>query len=114
MTANTPSLSEIMQKAQEMQTKMQQVQRKVAALIAQGEAGGGLAKVTLNGQHEMRDLTIDPSLLKESPVVIADVIKAAHQDAKRKVDLLMQKEMTSMAKEMGLPEDVGGASGMVE
>lgn len=103
---STPSLNEIMQKAQAMQGKMQQAQQKLAGLVAEGMAGGGLAKVTLNGQHEMKALFIDPALLNEPREVIEDVIIAAYQDAKRKVEEIMKKEMSNIAKDIGLPQDL--------
>lgn len=102
----TPSLSEIMQKAKEMQTKMQQAQQKLTTLLAQGEAGAGMAKVTLNGQHEMKAISLDPSLLQETREVIEDVVIAAHQDAKRKIDELIQKEMATIAQDIGLPNSI--------
>ena len=102
----TPSLNEIMQKAKEMQAKMQQAQQKLVSITAQGVSGGGLVKITLNGQHEMRQLSIDPALLKEPAEVVEGVIIAAYNDAKRKIEELMRKEMSVIAQDIGLPQSI--------
>ena len=65
-----------------------------------------MVKVTLDGQHEMKALSLDPSLLQESHEVIEDVIIAAYHDARGKIENLMKKEMANIAQEMGLPQDV--------
>jgi|GEM_PF-439184 len=101
------TLNEIMNKAKEMQQKMQSVQQKLAAMVVKGVAGGGMVEVTINGQHVMTALEIDSSLFKEPVNVVQDVIMAAHKDAVRKLEDLMKKEMATIAQEMGLPQGDG-------
>lgn len=80
-------LNALMQQAQAMQARMQDAQEKMAATSAEGSAGGGLVSVTLKGPSEMTTLRIDPSLLADNdPEILADLIMAAHADAKRKLD----------------------------
>ena len=77
----------LMSKAKEMQEKMQAMQEELANLEVSGSAGGGLVTVTLNGKGMMSNLTIDPSLLKEDETdIVEDLVLAAHNDAKGKVE----------------------------
>lgn len=80
-------LNAIMQQAQAMQARMQQAQEKMAETTAEGSSGGGLVKATLKGASELVGLTLDPSLLADGDAeILADLIMAAHADAKRKLD----------------------------
>ncbi len=77
----------LMSKAKEMQEKMQAMQEALANLEVEGSSGGGLVTVTLNGKGVMTNLTIDPSLLKEDETdIVEDLVLAAHNDAKVKVE----------------------------
>ncbi len=77
----------LMSKAKEMQEKMQAMQEELANLEVSGSAGGGLVTVTLNGKGMMTNLAIDPSLLKEEETdIVEDLVLAAHNDAKTKVE----------------------------
>ena len=80
-------LNALMQQAQAMQAKLQEAQDKMAETTAEGSSGGGLVKATLKGPSEMIALTIDPSLLADGDAdILADLVMAAHADAKRKLD----------------------------
>ena len=82
-----PDLNALMQQAQAMQARMQQAQEKMAESTAEGSSGGGLVKITLKGPSELIALTIDPSLLADNDAeILADLVMAAHADAKRKLD----------------------------
>ena len=82
-----PDLNALMQQAQAMQARMQQAQEKMAETTAEGSSGGGLVKITLKGASELIALTIDPSLLADNDAeILADLVMAAHADAKRKLD----------------------------
>ena len=94
----------LMGKAKEMQAKFQAMQEEIAALVATGQAGGGLVKVTLTGKFEMKALDIDPSLFKEDDVeVLEDLILAAHNDARAKVEQAMQEKTQAMTAGLPLP-----------
>lgn len=91
-------LAKIMQQAQQMQGKMQEAQEKIEATEADGVAGAGLVRVRLRGKGELVSLTIDPSLMGDDPEILEDLIKAAHADARRRLDEAMEaamKEATS-------------------
>lgn len=96
----------MMSKAKEMQAKFQALQEEIAAMEATGQSGGGLVGVTLTGKFEMRSLKIDPSLFKEDDVeVLEDLILAAHNDAKAKVEAAMQEKTRELTA--GLPMPAG-------
>ena len=94
-------LSKIMQQAQEMQAKMQEAQAKVEATEAEGIAGAGLVSVRLKGKGEMIGLSIDPSLLEDEAEIIEDLVKAAHSDARKRLDEAMEKAMKEATSGMG-------------
>lgn len=94
----------MMSKAREMQAKFQTMQEEIAAIEASGQAGGGLVQVVLSGKFEMRSLKIDPSLFKEDDVeVLEDLILAAHNDAKAKVEALMQQKTQELTAGLPIP-----------
>ena len=94
-------LSKIMQQAQEMQAKMQEAQQKVEQIEAEGIAGAGLVSVRLKGKGEMIGLSIDPSLLEDEAEIIEDLVKAAHSDARKRLDEAMEKAMKEATSGMG-------------
>ena len=80
-------LNALMQQAQAMQQKLQDAQAKMAETTASGTSGGGLVTVALRGAGEITGVTIDDSLLVPGEgEILADLIVAAHADAKRKLD----------------------------
>ena len=94
----------MMGKAKEMQAKLQALQEEIAQLEETGQAGGGLVHVTLSGKSEMRALKIDPSLFKEDDVeVLEDLILAAHNDAKAKVEAVMQQKTQELTAGLPIP-----------
>ena len=86
-------LAKIMQQAQQMQAKMQEAQAKIEATEADGVAGAGLVKVRLRGKGELVGLSIDPSLMGDEAEILEDLIKAAHADARRRLDEAMDAAM---------------------
>ncbi|MBX9453046.1 MAG: YbaB/EbfC family nucleoid-associated protein [Mesorhizobium sp.] len=94
----------MMSKAKEMQAKFQAMQEEIANIEASGQAGGGMVQVTLSGKFEMRSLKIDPSLFKEDDVeVLEDLILAAHNDAKSKVEAVMQQKTQELTAGLPIP-----------
>jgi nucleoid-associated protein EbfC len=94
----------LMGKAKEMQAKFQAMQEEIATLEASGQSGGGLVKVTLSGKFDMKKLEIDPSLFKEDDVeVLEDLILAAHNDAKVKVEEVMQQKTQALTAGLPIP-----------
>jgi len=97
-------LMKMMQKAQEIQGRMQQFQEELSRLEMEGQSGGGLVKVTLNGKMEARSVKIDPSLIKpEEAEMLEDLILAAFQDAKGRVEAATQEKMKEVTGGLPLP-----------
>ena len=94
-------LAQIMQQAQAMQAKMAEVQQKIEATEADGVAGAGLVRVKLRGKGEMVSVTIDKTLMGDEPEIIEDLIKAAHSDARRRLDQAMEEAMKSATAGFG-------------
>ena len=98
------NLGQLMKQAQEMQTKMAEMQEKLETLEVSGSAGAGLVSVTLSGKGEMRGVKIDPSLLKpDETEILEDLIAAAHNDAKVKLEARVQEETSSLMGGLDLP-----------
>lgn len=94
----------LMGKAKEMQAKFQAMQDEVASIEASGQAGGGLVRVTLTGKFEMKSLKIDSSLFKEDEVeILEDLLLAAHNDAKTKVEAIMQEKTRELTAGLPIP-----------
>ena len=94
----------MLKQAQEMQTKMMDAQKKIEEIEAEGSAGGGLVKVSVNGKNHVTSVTIDPSLLVADEVdILEDLILAAHNDAKDKVQQKSADEMSSITGGLKLP-----------
>ena len=91
-------------KAKEMQAKFQAMQEDIAMMEATGQAGGGMVKVTVTGKFEMKKLDIDPSLFKEDDVeILEDLIVAAHNDARSKVEQAMQEKTRELTAGLPIP-----------
>lgn len=94
-------LAQIMQQAQAMQAKMAEVQAKIEATEADGVAGAGLVRVKLKGKGELVSISIDKSLMGDDPEIVEDLIKAAHADAKRRLDQAMEDAMRVATSSFG-------------
>jgi nucleoid-associated protein EbfC len=94
-------LAQIMQQAQAMQAKMAEVQAKIEATEADGVAGAGLVRVKLKGKGELVSVSIDRSLMGDAPEIVEDLIKAAHSDARRRLDQAMEDAMRSATAGFG-------------
>ena len=97
------NLSQMMKQAQEMQGKMEEMQARMEEMEVTGQAGAGMVSVTLNGKGEMRSLKMDPSLKDGEVAVIEDLILAAHNNAKRRVEEYTQEEMSKLTGGLNLP-----------
>ncbi len=94
----------MMKQAQELQGRMAEMQAEMERTLVEGRSGGGMVVLTLNGKGEMTGLTLDPSLFKaEEAEILEDLIVAAHNDAKAKVEALMKEKMQSLAGGLPLP-----------
>jgi DNA-binding YbaB/EbfC family protein len=95
----------LMKQATQLQAKMQELQAELAAIEVEGTAGGGMVTVRLSAKGELKGTHIDDSLLK--PVekeVLEDLLIAAHADARRKADAVMQDKMQNLTGGLPLPQ----------
>lgn len=93
----------IMKQAQMMQKKMEEEQAKLAQEEVEGSSGGGMVKIILNGKFEMKKIALDKNLIDPEEVeVLEDLIVAAYNDAKGKIDAKMQDSMNAMTGGMNL------------
>ncbi len=98
------NLGQLMKQAQEMQDKMGEMQESLVSIEIEGVAGAGLVKVTLNGKGEMRRLHIDPTLANpDEAEILEDLIVAAHNDAKGKIEARVQEETQKLMGGLSLP-----------
>lgn len=94
----------MMQQAQQMQKKMEEMQQKLAETEIIGKSGGGMVQITMNGKGEAKKLAIDPKLIDPNDKeVLEDLIVAAINDAKNYNEAKMSEEMSKLTGGMGLP-----------
>ena len=96
-------LANLMQQAQQMQEQMQQAQEKLGDLEVTGEAGGGMAKITMSGRHEVRKVAVDRQLFADDPEMAEDLIAAAINDAVNKIADQTTDQMKGLAGGLNLP-----------
>ncbi|WP_419907809.1 YbaB/EbfC family nucleoid-associated protein [Hoeflea sp.] len=94
----------MMGKVKEMQEKMASLQQEVEQLELEGTSGGGLVTVRLNGKGNMISMSVDPSLIKEDEAeILEDLIVAAHNDAKSKVEAAVQAKTQELTAGLPIP-----------
>ncbi len=98
------NLGNMMKQAQQMQAKMAEMQEALDKVEIAGASGGGLVEVTLTGKGEMRKVKIDPTLVDKDDIeVLEDLVVAAHNDAKAKVEAHVAEEMSKVTGGLQLP-----------
>jgi nucleoid-associated protein EbfC len=98
------NIGNMMKQAQQLQANMQRAQAEIAALEVTGEAGGGMAKVTMTGRHEVRRVSLDASIVSpDDKDMLEDLIAAAVNDAVQKLERVSQEKMASVMGGMQLP-----------
>lgn len=103
-------LSKLMKQAQQLQADMENAQKELESIKIRGTAGGDLAMVTLNGKYGCLEVQLSSALLKESSEIVEDTIKAAINDAVRKVERESRGRMAQLASSLNLPEGMGGGT----
>lgn len=96
-------LGNLMKQAQMMQENMKKMQEQLAATEVEGQSGAGMVKVIMNGRHDVKRVTIDPSLMADDKEMLEDLIAAAVNDAVRKIEAASQEKMGALTAGMGLP-----------
>ncbi len=98
------NFAQMMKQAQELQGRMAEMQAEMERTNCEGRAGGGMVVVTLSGKGDMVGVKIDPSLLKpEEAEILEDLLVAAHNDAKAKVEEAMKEKMKSLTGGLPIP-----------
>ena len=98
------NLGNMMKQAQQMQARMQEMQAKLGEVEMTGQSGAGLVSVVLNGKGELRKVKIDPKAVDPEDVeVLEDLIVAAFNDAKNKVEAHMAEETAKLMGGLKLP-----------
>lgn len=96
-------LGNIMKQAQQMQENLQRAQEQIALMEVTGQAGGGMVSVVMTGRHDVKRVSIDPSLLSEDKEILEDLVAAAVNDAVRQVEKNSQEKMAALTAGIGLP-----------
>ncbi len=98
------NLGQMMKQAQQMQARMSELQNEMEAHEAEGASGGGMVKVRLSGKFDARTISIDPSIIDpDDPEMLEDLICAAFNDAKAKVDAFKAEKMAEVTGGLPLP-----------
>ena len=98
------NIQKMMKQAQQMQQKIADMQGELEKKEVEGTAGGGMVNVTLTGKGNMVKISLDDSLISvDEKDMLEDLIVAAHNDAKKKVEDMFNSEMGNIAGDMGLP-----------
>ena len=99
-----PDMFGLMKQAQAMQAKMQEMHAELERIEVEGQAGGGMVRVTLTAKGQMKGLMIDDQLLKaDEKVILEDLILVAHEDARKKAERLMEEKMKGVTAGLALP-----------
>ena len=96
-------LAGLMKQAQQMQDNLKKAQEDLARIEVEGQAGAGLVKVLMTCRHDVKRVTIDPSLLGEDRDMLEDLVAAAVNDAVRRVESTTQEKMAGLTMGMPLP-----------
>jgi DNA-binding YbaB/EbfC family protein len=99
-----PDFMGLMKQAAQLQAKMEALQHELDQTEVDGTAGGGVVAVKLTAKGELRAVAIDPSLLKpDEKGILEDLLIAAHADARRKAETLLQDKMGKLTGGLPLP-----------
>jgi len=96
-------LGDIMKQAQQMQEQMQKMQDELANLEVQGESGAGMVTIKMTGKHDVKQVSIDDSLMSEDKEMLEDLLAAAVNDAVRRVEEANKDKLGGMASGLQMP-----------
>ena len=95
--------TDLISQAKKMQEKMKETQEALKKIEVEGISGGNAVKVIMNGEGELKKITIEDVLLKESKEIVEDLIVAAHNDAKSKLKKKTTEEISKVTGGIDLP-----------
>ena len=93
----------MMKQAQQMQKKMTQIQSEIDALKIEGESGGGMVKVVVDGKKNLLSVNLSPDLMQEDKEMLEDLILVAINNAIKEVDTISKEKMASVTGGMNIP-----------
>jgi DNA-binding YbaB/EbfC family protein len=96
-------LAGLMKQAQQMQDNMRKMQEQLASVEVEGQSGAGMVKVVMTCKHDVKRISIDPSLVGDDKEMREDLVAAAVNDAVRRVEATVQEKMSGFTAGMGLP-----------
>ena len=96
------NIGQMMKQAQMMQENMRRMQEQLGTIEVEGQSGSGMVKIAMTCKHEVRRVSIDPSLTADREM-LEDLLVAAFNDAARKVEATVTEKMSSLTAGMGLP-----------
>jgi DNA-binding YbaB/EbfC family protein len=111
-TMQLKDMAGMLKQMQEVQSKMEEIQKELGKKTVSAESGGGMVKVTANGRQELLTIEIEPDLLNKDDVeMLVDLIVAAVNKALKEAAKLAQDEMSQatggILKDLKLPKDLG-------
>jgi len=98
-----PDFTDLISQAKKMQEKMKETQEALKKIEVEGMAGGNAIKVIMNGDGELKKITFDNAIFKESKEIFEDLIVAAHNDAKSKLKKKTTEEISKVTGGISLP-----------
>ena len=97
------AMGNMMKQAQKMQEDMKKAQEEIANMEVEGQSGGGMVKVIMNGRHELRKVELDDSLMNDDKEMVEDLLAAAVNDAVRRIEQQSSERMSGVTAGMNLP-----------
>jgi DNA-binding YbaB/EbfC family protein len=97
------NIGQLMKQAQQMQENMRRMQEQLATVEVEGQAGAGMVKVVITCKHEVKRVSIDPSLVGDDREMLEDLVAAAFNDAARRVEQTVAEKMSGFTAGLGLP-----------
>jgi DNA-binding YbaB/EbfC family protein len=97
------NIGQLMKQAQMMQENMRRMQDQLAGIEVEGQSGSGMVKVVMTCKHQVRRVTIDPSLAGDDREMLEDLLVAAFNDASQRAEATIAEKMGSVTAGMGLP-----------
>jgi DNA-binding YbaB/EbfC family protein len=100
---NKGQLAGLMKQAQQMQDNMRKMQEQLATIEVEGQSGAGMVKVVMTCRHDVKRVSIDPSVLADDKEMLEDLVAAAVNDAVRRVESTVQEKMAGVTAGLPLP-----------
>jgi len=97
------NIGQLMKQAQQMQENMRRMQESLATMEVEGQSGAGMVKVQMSCKHEVKRVSIDPSLVGDEREMLEDLLVAAFNDAAHKVEATIAEKVSGMTAGLGLP-----------